>query len=123
MQTLDLSIPLKDHHLEYLLPPGPDVIASEDGVDPTAGLPYPPRLKVLILDNSRITDRSALAVGRCHDLRLLHLANTKISPAFLRTVLETCPLVNSLNLTSARGIPALMRRRFFEALEAGEVES
>jgi hypothetical protein len=70
-----LTIPLQDYHLEGLFPP-----LAEDGS--TLDTPIdPPRLQTLILDSSKITDAAAGPISECHDLRALHVAETKISSA------------------------------------------
>lgn len=117
-RTLDLSLPLQDHHLEYLLPPDPTDFPPE----PDAPLvPAIPRLQYLVLDTSRITNKSAAYIRLCQDLRLLHTADTRISTTFLLDVLEACPLIASLNLRSCRGVPLKFRRGFFDSLARGEV--
>ena len=40
---------------------------------------------------------------------------------FLATVLNACPHLSNLNLTSCRGIPVVQRRTFFDAWDRGEV--
>ncbi|GAA6035875.1 hypothetical protein JCM8097_005751 [Rhodosporidiobolus ruineniae] len=112
---LDLTLPVESWHLEPLLPPLTDDVSPED-------VPYePPRLQALVLDSSRITDDAAGPISACRDLRALHVAETRISTKFLATVLNSCPHLSSLNLTSCRGIPVTQRRTFFEAWEKGEV--
>lgn len=112
---------LQDHHLEFLLPPDPTDFPPDPAAAPEPPLPNPPRVQSLFLDGTRLTDTSASFVRRCTDLRILHTADTKISTAFLLNVLETCPLISSLNLTSCRGVPVQQRRTFFDALAKGEV--
>lgn len=40
---------------------------------------------------------------------------------FLATIMESCPLLSSVNLTSCRGVPVTQRRTWFEAWAKGEV--
>lgn len=69
---LNLTVPLEDWHLEALYPPLP----GEDG----SGEEWEsPRIEALILDSSRITDDAAGAISECKRLRLLHVAETKVS--------------------------------------------
>ena len=112
---------LQDHHLEFLLPPDPTDFPPDPIAAHEPPLPDPPRIQSLIIDGTRLTDTSATFLRRCTDLRLLHTADTKISTAFVLSVLETARLVSSLNLTSCRGVPVTQRRTFFEALAKGEV--
>ena len=122
LQSLDLSnTMLQDHHLEFLLPPDPLDFPPDPAAEPEPPLPNPPRIQSLVLDGTRLTDSSANFLRRCTDLRLLHTADTKISTAFLRNLLDACGLVSSLNLTSCRGVPVQQRRTFFDALMKGEV--
>ncbi|KDE09154.1 hypothetical protein MVLG_00867 [Microbotryum lychnidis-dioicae p1A1 Lamole] len=113
--SLDLTLPLQSHHLEGLEPPWgedgfPSMFPSEEGYTR-------PKLQTLVLDSSRIDDRASISIGYCHDLRTLHLAETKISTVFLAHLMTTCPLLSNLNLTSCRGVPVAQRRTFFETWE------
>ncbi|SGY79801.1 BQ5605_C008g05225 [Microbotryum silenes-dioicae] len=113
--SLDLTLPLQSHHLEGLEPPldedgFPSMFPSEEGYTR-------PKLQTLVLDSSRIDDKASISIGYCHDLRTLHLAETKISTVFLAHLMTTCPLLSNLNLTSCRGVPVAQRRTFFETWE------
>ncbi|SCV70963.1 BQ2448_3725 [Microbotryum intermedium] len=113
--SLDLTLPLQSHHLEGLETP-----LDEEGfpVMSYADEGYTrPKLQTLILDSSRIDDGASISIGYCHDLRTLHLAETKISAAFLAHLMTTCPFLSNLNLTSCRGVPVAQRRTFFETWE------
>ncbi|GAA5892521.1 uncharacterized protein JCM6883_007386 [Sporobolomyces salmoneus] len=109
------NIPLDSHHLEGLLEP---VTFDEDGNDHVV----PSRLETLVLDSTRIDDRAMIPLGICKKLRALHVAETRISPAFLDSLLKSCPDLSVLNLTSCRGIPVTQRRNFFDSYEKGQVE-
>ncbi|ORY78840.1 hypothetical protein BCR35DRAFT_304833 [Leucosporidium creatinivorum] len=114
-KNLDLTISLQDYHLEGLFPP-----LAEDGEAGNTSID-PPRLQTLILDSSKITDAAAGPISECHDLRALHVAETKISTRFLATIMASCPLLSNVNLTSCRGVPVTQRRNFFDAWAKGEV--
>ncbi|SCZ98502.1 BZ3500_MvSof-1268-A1-R1_Chr7-1g09181 [Microbotryum saponariae] len=109
--SLDLTLLLQSHHLEGLEPP-----LDEDGFPSEEGYTRP-KLQTLILNSSRIDDGASISIGYCHDLRTLHLAETKISTDFLAHLMKACPLLSNLNLTSCRGVPVAQRRTFFETWE------
>ncbi|GAA5892302.1 hypothetical protein JCM5296_003230 [Sporobolomyces johnsonii] len=119
---LDLTLSLESYHLEGLLPPLlPSPSDPSSSTDPPAPEPAPPRLETLVLDSSRITDDAAGPISACRELQALHVAETRISTRFLATVLNACPHLSVLNLTSCRGVPVTQRRTFFDAWDNGEV--
>ncbi|CEQ40592.1 SPOSA6832_02219, partial [Sporobolomyces salmonicolor] len=88
---LDLTLSLESYHLEGLLPPLLPSPSDPASTDRPPPEPVPPRLETLVLDS------------------------------FLATVLDACPHLSVLNLTSCRGVPVTQRRTFFDAWENGEV--
>ncbi|GAA5953526.1 hypothetical protein JCM3765_005063 [Sporobolomyces pararoseus] len=116
-KLLDLtSCAIDPGHLEGLLEP---VTFDEDGNDHI----LPAQLETLVLDSTKIDDRAMISLGTCRKLKALHVAETKITPTFLTTLLESCPDLSILNLTSCRGIPVTQRRSFFDSYEKGEVSA
>ncbi|GAA6005025.1 hypothetical protein JCM11491_002312 [Sporobolomyces phaffii] len=115
-KDLDLtSIPIDAVHLEGLLEA---VTFDQNGNDHL----LPARLETLVLDSTRIDDRAMIPLGICRKLKALHVAETRISPTFLSTMLEACPDLSVLNLTSCRGIPVTQRRTFFDSYKKEEVD-
>lgn len=137
-KTLDLTSHITTSHLQGLLP------RYEWDVWEIYDFPVnddPPRLEILILDSTKIDDGASVALSYCKQLKALHLAETKISSMsfpsfpfsifftdsvfeaqFLADVLLACPKLETLNLTSCRGVPVAQRRSFFDAWGRGEVE-
>lgn len=74
-----------------------------------------PRLEQLILNNTGVDDDAAPYLACCSNLVVLELAGTKMSSAGLFSVIDTCPKLQTLNLTSCRSVSVTDRRRFFEA--------
>lgn len=72
---------------------------------------------------------ASAALGRDEDLECVSLsslaegiADASCSEARgLSLIMQSCPRLATLNLTSCRGIPVAQRRTFFEAWERGEV--
>ncbi|KAG2129956.1 RNI-like protein [Suillus clintonianus] len=83
----------------------------------------PPRLEQLILNNTGVDDEAAPYLACCSNLVALELAGTKISSAGLFSVVDNCPKLQTLNLTSCRGVSVTIRRRFFEAWEDNSAET
>ena len=115
-----MTLPVESHHLEGLLPP------IEDENDPNPSLSYePPRIQTLVLDSSRITDDAAGAISACHDLRSLHLAETRISSEQLwspigrvRTKLTASPLAALVRDSP----PPLDRAHFLSPSRAAQLD-
>lgn len=72
--SLDLSLPLSDWHLDGLFPFSLEDMLGGEIIEEVA-----PKLEILILNGSRITDVSASAISQCKNLRSLYVAETKIS--------------------------------------------
>jgi Leucine-rich repeat (LRR) protein len=94
------------HHLQSL---------HLSGLLPQDAENQPPRLEQLILNNTGVDDDAAPYLACCSNLVVLELAGTKISSAGLFSVIDTCPKLQTLNLTSCRSVSVTDRRRFFEA--------
>lgn len=77
----------------------------------------PPRLEELILNHTGIDDKAAPYISCCSSLSSLRLAGTKITSVGLFPIIDACPRLEQLDLTSCRGIKVADRRRFFEVWE------
>ncbi|KAG0150267.1 hypothetical protein CROQUDRAFT_713552 [Cronartium quercuum f. sp. fusiforme G11] len=77
----------------------------------------PPRLKTLILDKTNISEESAQAIANCKDLECLFVRETRMTSEGLKQIIEACPKLYMLDLTSCRGVPLRHRRDFFKSLE------
>ncbi|KAI0815192.1 hypothetical protein BC629DRAFT_849886 [Irpex lacteus] len=102
-KTLNLSglSYLQSHDLEGLL--------SDDE--------QPSPLEELILNNTGVGDDAAPYISCCSSLRVLELGSTKFTSDGLFTILDGCPKIERLNLTSCRGIKIAERRNFFQIYE------
>ncbi|GJJ73575.1 hypothetical protein EMPS_05933 [Entomortierella parvispora] len=67
-------------------------------------------LEELGLDETPIDDDAADTLSRMPSLRRLSLVNTRIGMDGAKKVIESCPNLASLELTSCRGIPLMHRR-------------
>ncbi|KAH7924873.1 RNI-like protein [Leucogyrophana mollusca] len=76
-----------------------------------------PRLEELILNNTSVDDEATPYLSCCHSLVTLELAGTKITNAGLFPIIDACPRLEKLDLTSCRGVGVVDRRRFFEVWE------
>lgn len=77
----------------------------------------PPRLRELNLNHTGVDDEAAPYLSSCSSLVSLELAGTKITSAGLFPIIDACPKLEQLDLTSCRGIRIADRRRFFEVWE------
>ncbi|KAG8875808.1 hypothetical protein FRB97_004696 [Tulasnella sp. 331] len=84
-------------------------LVSEDG--------SVPNIIALNLSNTSIDDDAADFISACRHLETLELANTKITRDGAFAILNACPELVNLDLTSCRGIRVTDRRRFFEVWE------
>ncbi|GBE78266.1 hypothetical protein SCP_0111490 [Sparassis crispa] len=71
-------------------------------------------LTVLHLNNTAVDDDAAPYISSCSSLRTLALAGTKFTSAGLFPIIDACPMLEELDLTSCRGVSVVDRRRFFE---------
>lgn len=102
------------HHLQSL---------HLSGLLPQDAENQPPRLEQLILNNTGVDDDATPYLACCSNLVVLELAGTKISSAGLFSVIDACPKLQTLNLTSCRGVSVTDRRRFFEAWKHNSEET
>ncbi|KAK7694576.1 hypothetical protein QCA50_001762 [Cerrena zonata] len=75
------------------------------------------RLKTLVLNNTSIDDSACPFISSCRELETLELASTKVTNAGVFVILDACPNLTQLNLTSCRGIGVVDRRHFFKIWE------
>jgi len=75
----------------------------------------PPNLVSLILSNTAIDDDAAAFISACTNLESLELANTRITNLGVYAIIDACPELVNLDLTSCRGIHVTDRRQIFEA--------
>ncbi|KAF9922520.1 hypothetical protein FBU30_007341 [Linnemannia zychae] len=73
-------------------------------------------LEELGMDATRIGDESALVLSKLRELRRLSLANTQMTRDAIEIIVEGCPKLNSLDLTSCRGVPVMQRRTLLKDL-------
>ena len=94
----------------------------------------PPRLEELAFNNTGIDDDAAPYLACCSSLVVLEVAGTKLTSlscmaahvaryvlrssigSGLFPVINACPNLEKLDLTSCRGIKVADRRRFFEVI-------
>ncbi|THH21456.1 hypothetical protein EW146_g89 [Bondarzewia mesenterica] len=76
-----------------------------------------PRLEELILNNTGVDDEASGHIASCPSLETLELAGTKFTSAGLFPILDACPMLTKLDLTSCRGVRVVDRRRFFQVWE------
>ncbi|KAH9825280.1 hypothetical protein DFH28DRAFT_1144875 [Melampsora americana] len=116
---LDLSdIPrLGDHTLNLGLNPLSDDLTSIEELDDEDQiqdhLSGSPCLTTLILNKTDISDESRSAISTCRALESLFLQDTKITSEGLEFIVQNCPNLCVLDLTSCRGVPRARRRDFF----------
>ncbi|EPQ60876.1 RNI-like protein [Gloeophyllum trabeum ATCC 11539] len=84
-----------------------DLVPWEEGEEPSP-------LETLILNNTNIDDDAAMYIRSCSSLTILELQGTKFTSEGLFQIIDHCPKLQKLDLTSCRGISVTDRRRFFE---------
>ncbi|KAH9835617.1 RNI-like protein [Rhodofomes roseus] len=77
----------------------------------------PPKIQVLLLNNTTVDDDAAPFISACTDLENLAVAGTRFTSAGLFPIIDACPRLQKLDLTSCRGVRVGDRRRFFEVWE------
>ncbi|KAF5382968.1 hypothetical protein D9757_006365 [Collybiopsis confluens] len=72
----------------------------------------------LVLNNTGIDDEAGVYIACCPNLVTLEVEGTKLTSEVLFPVIDACPRLQVLNLTSCRGIKIADRRQFFELWES-----
>ncbi|KII93332.1 hypothetical protein PLICRDRAFT_171104 [Plicaturopsis crispa FD-325 SS-3] len=95
------SLPgLRSSYLDGLAPMGPDDTPSP--------------LEILDLSNSAVDDDAVPYISSCPSLRILNIGSTGFTKEGIFQILDACPMIEQLNLTSCRGVRVTERRQFFE---------
>lgn len=123
-QHLDLSLnPIHSAYLTPLSLPGSrleHLVLDETGVDSGLGevLVGCKNLDTLSLKASKV-DGQFVRPSRERQLKsmLMFISSLVPVPSLFR-ILQACPRISTLDLTSVRGVPLLQRRNFFQASSA-----
>lgn len=91
---------LRSQDLLYLVPGDPEEAACS--------------LQDLSLNSTGIDDKATTYISCCPLLETLGVAGTKLSSEGLFSIVDACPKLSTLDLTSCRGVSVADRRRFFE---------
>ncbi|KDQ20323.1 hypothetical protein BOTBODRAFT_27744 [Botryobasidium botryosum FD-172 SS1] len=78
----------------------------------------PSPLTLLALSGTSVDDVAASFIGACTSLDALELANTKFTNDGVFKIIDSCPLLTKIDVTSCRGIDVRDRRRIFEVRES-----
>jgi len=84
---------------------------------PSESDPSTSPLQVLLLNNTGIGDDAAPFIGSCDGLDTLGVASTKFTTGGIFAIIQSCKMLQNLDVTSCRQIPILDRRRIFEVWE------
>ncbi|KAI5835910.1 RNI-like protein [Schizophyllum commune Tattone D] len=84
-------------------------LVAEDGTECS--------IEVLTLNNTAIDDDAAPYIACCKQLSRLGLASTRITKDGLFTIIDACPRLENIKLTSCRGVKLQDRKRIFELWE------
>ncbi|KAI0036690.1 hypothetical protein K488DRAFT_40679 [Vararia minispora EC-137] len=74
----------------------------------------PPALQVLSLNRTGVNDEAAQYIASCESLQVLEVSTTRFSEEGLFSIIDNCPLLSKIDLTSCRSIGVAARRQFFE---------
>ena len=74
----------------------------------------PTRLENLQLNDCTIDGDVVEGITRLTGLRALGVSKTTIDEEALDRIIDSCPLLDSLNLTLSRSIPVRYRRTYFD---------
>ncbi|TFK76922.1 RNI-like protein [Pluteus cervinus] len=77
-----------------------------------------PAIETLVLTKTGVDDDSTAFLICCQALKSLNVSGTKLTSSGLFLVLNACPDIVSLDVTSCRGVKVVDRRRFFEVWES-----
>nr|VWO96676.1 DNA repair protein Rad7 [Ganoderma boninense] len=111
-EVFDLQQRLNLSGLLHLRSSNLEGLANPDG--PEEG---PSQLVYLNLNNTPVDDIAVPYISSCVNLKVLELAGTKITKVGLFHILDACPNLQTLDLTSCRGVKVGERRQFFEVWE------
>ncbi|KAF9036413.1 RNI-like protein [Hymenopellis radicata] len=78
----------------------------------------PPLLETLVINNTGVDDEISPFLACCHELLTLEVGGTKLTEEGLMPIIDGCPRLINLDLTSCRGVNVVDRRRFFEVWAA-----
>jgi len=84
------------------------------GLLPSDEDPNPSGLEFLVLNNTSVDDDSASFIACCPELKTLEVVGTKFTSEGLFDIVDACPKLAKLDLTSCRGVRVNDRRQFFE---------
>ncbi|KAL1748918.1 hypothetical protein HDZ31DRAFT_79281 [Schizophyllum fasciatum] len=74
-------------------------------------------VEVLTLNNTAVDDDAAPYIASCKSLSRLGLASTRITTDGLFAIIDACPQLENIKLTSCRGVKLQDRKRIFELWE------
>ncbi|TFK57375.1 RNI-like protein [Heliocybe sulcata] len=77
----------------------------------------PSPLETLTLNYTNVDDDAAAFISSCTGLTTLEVQGTKFTRDGVFPIIDACPKLQKLDLTSCRGISVTDRRRFFEVWE------
>ncbi|KAI0321695.1 hypothetical protein OF83DRAFT_1050847 [Amylostereum chailletii] len=73
-----------------------------------------PSLEVLSLSRTGVDDDAAPYIATCTALQTLEVGSTRFTSEGLFSIIDECPKLSNIDITSCRGIGVVARRRFFE---------
>ncbi|KAJ8084219.1 hypothetical protein PM082_002986 [Marasmius tenuissimus] len=86
-------------------------LMSEDANEPASPL------ERLLLNQTAIDDAASPFISCCRNLVSLEVSGTKLTNEGLFQIVDACPSLAYLDLTSCRGVPVKDRRQFFQVWE------
>ncbi|CCM00956.1 uncharacterized protein FIBRA_03003 [Fibroporia radiculosa] len=85
-----------------------------EGLLPQTPEENPASLQILVLNNTAVGDEAASFISQCPHLESLAVGGTRFTAPGLFSIVDACPRLQKLDLTSCRGVKVGDRRRFFE---------